>query len=252
MRTLRYFALPILLLAAWWWITRDGRIPAILLPSPSAVLTAAEELMASGEWFRHVGVSLLRVFSGYAAASAAALSLAALLARSPRMEAGAQVLLESLRVVPPLSLIPLLILWLGIDEAPKLAIVVLASFFPIYLSTISALKWADQRYGELAAYLQLTPAERLRHVLLPGAAPQILTGLRLGFGYAWRALVGAELIAAGSGLGYLIEDAGALVRTDVVIVGILTIAVLGVALDALYKHLIERLIPWAKTGGEGR
>ena len=84
-------------------------------------------------------------------------------------------------------------------------------------------------------------------MLLPGAAPQILTGLRLGFGYAWRALVGAELIAASSGLGYLIEDAGALMHTDVVMVGILTIALLGVGLDTLYKRLIERLVPWART-----
>ena len=112
---------------------------------------------------------------------------------------------------------------------------------------IAALKAAEVRYGELADYLALTPSERLRHVLLPGAAPQTLTGLRLGFGYAWRALVGAELIAASSGLGYLIEDAGALMHTDVVMVGILTIALLGVGLDALYKRLIERLVPWART-----
>lgn len=251
MRLLRYSILPLVVLFLWWFVTREGRIPSILLPSPGAVASAAVELFSSGEGFRHAGVSLLRVFAGYAISSCAALSLAAVLARSPKLEVSAHVVLESLRVIPPLSLIPLLILWLGIDEAPKLAIVVLASFFPIYLSTMSALKEADRRYGELCAYLQLTSVERLKHVLLPGAAPQILTGLRLGFGYAWRALVGAELIAAGSGLGYLIEDAGALARTDVVLVGILMIALLGVGLDALYKHLIEKLVPWSNGKAQG-
>lgn len=247
MRLLRYSILPLLILGLWWFVTQGGAIPAILLPPPADVGRAALDLFSSGEGFRHAGTSLLRVFAGYGISSLAALTLAAVLARSPKLEAGAHVVLESLRVVPPLSLIPLLILWLGIDEAPKLAIVVLASFFPIYLSTIAALKAAEVRYGELADYLALTPSERLRHVLLPGAAPQILTGLRLGFGYAWRALVGAELIAASSGLGYLIEDAGALMHTDVVMVGILTIALLGVGLDTLYKRLIERLVPWART-----
>ena len=172
MRLLRYSILPLLILGLWWFVTRGGAIPAILLPPPADVGRAALDLFSSGEGFRHAGTSLLRVFAGYGISSLAALTLAAVLARSPKLEAGAHVVLESLRVVPPLSLIPLLILWLGIDEAPKLAIVVLASFFPIYLSTIAALKAAEVRYGELADYLALTPSERLRHVLLPGAAPQ--------------------------------------------------------------------------------
>ena len=149
MRLLRYSILPLLILGLWWLVTRGGAIPAILLPPPADVGRAALELFSSGEGFRHAGTSLLRVFAGYGISSLAALTLAAVLARSPKLEAGAHVVLESLRVVPPLSLIPLLILWLGIDEAPKLAIVVLASFFPIYLSTIAALKAAEVRYGEL-------------------------------------------------------------------------------------------------------
>lgn len=151
---------------------------------------------------------------------------------------------EALRVIPPLSLVPLLILWLGIDEAPKLAIVVLASFFPIYLSALTALRSVSSKYKELAQMLGLTESARVQEILLPGAAPGILTGLRLGFGYAWRALVGAELIAAASGLGYLIEDASSLARTDVVMVGILTIAGLGILCDQLFRRGAEG---WTKS-----
>ena len=139
---------------------------------------------------------------------------------------------------------PLLILWLGIDEAPKLAIVVLASFFPIYLSALTALRSVSSKYKELAQMLGLTESARVQEILLPGAAPGILTGLRLGFGYAWRALVGAELIAAASGLGYLIEDASSLARTDVVMVGILTIAGLGILCDQLFRRGAEG---WTKS-----
>ncbi|OLA94338.1 MAG: hypothetical protein BHW60_02260 [Sutterella sp. 54_7] len=182
--------------------------------------------------------------SGFLLSASAALGLALLLYRRPLWESALSLVLEALRVIPPLSLVPLLILWLGIDEAPKLAIVVLASFFPIYLSALTALRSVSSKYKELAQMLGLTESARVQEILLPGAAPGILTGLRLGFGYAWRALVGAELIAAASGLGYLIEDASSLARTDVVMVGILTIAGLGILCDQLFRRGAEG---WTKS-----
>lgn len=243
---LRTSALPVLLVLLWWAASRH--VPSLLLPSPAAVGEAFLSLLASGEWFVHAGQSLARVFAGYATASTLALGAAALLYRRPRLEGWLSPLMESLRVVPPLSLIPLLILWLGIDEAPKLAIVVLASFFPVFVTTREALARVARDYEDVSNVLALTPVERLRHVLLPGAAGPVSAGLRLGFGYAWRALVGAELIAASSGLGYLIEDAGSLAHTDVVFVGILSIALLGVGFDALFRRLAQRF----EYGGEKR
>lgn len=181
--------------------------------------------------------------AGFLISAALALGSAFLFYRHAASERAASIIFESLRIIPPLSLVPLLILWLGIDEAPKLAIVVLASFFPIHLSALDALKATGGRFAALSSVLGLSEREHFRHILLPGAAPGIFTGLRLGFGYAWRALVGAELIAAASGLGYLIEDASMLARTDVVMVGILTIAVLGVVCDALFRRLLEGCQP---------
>ena len=149
--------------------------------------------------------------------------------------------MEALRLTPPLALIPLLILWLGIDEAPKIAIVFLSSFFPIYLNALTAVKSVDPKLKEVAKLLRFTPAETFRMLTLPSALPGILTGLRLGFGYSWRALVGAELIAASSGLGFLISESAEFGKTDVVFVGIITIVVLGIAADTVISKLVEAL-----------
>lgn len=241
------FALPVLLLLFWWGITETGSVPALLLPGPAAVAERFMTLLASGELLHHAATSMLRVFSGFLISASIALALALLVSRSERLFDFLSLTLEALRVIPPLSLVPLLILWLGIDEAPKLAIVVLASFFPIYLSALTALSKARNDYRDLARIFGLSEKDAARHILIPGASPGIITGLRLGFGYAWRALVGSELIAAASGLGYLIEDASALARTDVVMVGILTIAVLGIICDKLFRIAAERAAPWTSA-----
>ena len=237
------WALPALLVLFWWLAAEAAIFPPILLPAPQTVFSRALDLISSGELFRHAGTSLARVAAGFLISAALALGSAFLFYRHAASERAASIIFESLRIIPPLSLVPLLILWLGIDEAPKLAIVVLASFFPIHLSALDALKATGGRFAALSSVLGLSEREHFRHILLPGAAPGIFTGLRLGFGYAWRALVGAELIAAASGLGYLIEDASMLARTDVVMVGILTIAVLGVVCDALFRRLLEGCLP---------
>lgn len=245
-KTLSALILPTVLLLLWWALTREGGVPPLLLPSPERVATRAWQLLISGELFRHAGASMARVFVGFFLSATSALALALFVMRYPRAGGILSLTLNALRVIPPLSLVPLLILWLGIDEAPKIAIVILASFFPVYLSALSAMQGVRDTYRELAAVFRLTERQTVRHILLPGAAPGVITGLRLGFGYAWRALVGAELIAAASGLGYLIEDASLLARTDVVIVGILAIALLGILCDALFGWVTTHLAP-----GEG-
>ncbi|MDO5531110.1 ATP-binding cassette domain-containing protein [Sutterella sp.] len=254
MKKLLPAVLPLVLLALWWAVTHFGNVPALLLPSPEQVGRRFVQLLVSGELLQHAGTSMLRVFTGFLISSSVALVLAFVVSRNDVVERSLSLVLEALRVIPPLSLVPLLILWLGIDEAPKLAIVVLASFFPVYLSALSATRSVSGAYRDLARVLGLSEREMVKHILLPGAAPGILTGLRLGFGYAWRALVGSELIAAAAGLGYLIEDASALARTDVVIVGILTIAVLGILCDAFFQRIARRFTPGAqrKAGRSAR
>lgn len=224
--------IPGVVLLAWWLLAHWEVLNPYLTPSPGKVLSAGVEALRTGELWIHAGVSLARVFAGFLLTVCLALPLAALLYFYPKSERLLRVPLELLRVIPPLALIPLLILWLGIGEGSKLAIIVLASFFPIFLNAYDGLENVDSRLLEMAATIDLTPWDTFRSVLLPAALPSVITGLRIGFGYSWRALIGAELIAAASGLGYMILDAEQLARTDRVFVGICVIGLLGYIFDA--------------------
>lgn len=237
--------MPLALFALWWLASAFAWVNPYLLPHPEAVYQAFVELLKDGTLFEHVWASLGRAFGGYIAAALLALPMGYLFAKYETLHIQSRIILESLRMIPPLSLIPLLILWLGIGEVAKLTIVLLASFFPIYLNAYSGFKQLDYRYGELAKTLNLSPIEKIRHIEFPGALPAVFTGLRLGFGYSWRALVSAELIAASSGLGYLISDASEMARTDQVFVGILMIALLGIIGDVLFQLGLRKVAPWS-------
>nr|WP_321513849.1 ABC transporter permease [uncultured Pseudodesulfovibrio sp.] len=229
--------LPVAVLVTWWLLGHRGILNPYLTPSPGEVLDAALNAFASGELWLHSCVSLARVFVGFTLTVFLALPLAALLYSVPVSERVLRVPLELLRIIPPLALIPLLILWLGIGEGSKLAVIVLASFFPIFLNALDGLKNSDRKLLEMAETIDLTHWDTFRTVLLPSALPAIITGLRIGFGYSWRALIGAELIAAASGLGYMILDAEELARTDRMFVGILIIGILGYLFDVILSRL---------------
>lgn len=247
LKWLSYGLLPAALLAFWAAASHSGRIPALLLPTPESVAAAFVALLSSGELARHIGASALRSLSGFGLAASLGIALGLINARSDRARRAGHIVLEALRVTPPLSVIPLLILWLGIDEAPKIAIVFLTSFFPIYMNTLTAVRGVDPKLEEVGRVLRFSPAERFRLLTLPAALPGIFTGLRLGFGYSWRALVGAELIAASSGLGFLISESAEFAKTETVFVGIFTIAALGVLMDAVLLRLFDRLAPGPKA-----
>lgn len=246
MRWIQYCLLPALLLAAWSAASHSGAVPAILLPTPEAVLKAFASLAADGLLAHHIWASACRSLSGFALSATLGIGLGILVARSEGARRTGHLLLEAVRVTPPLSLVPLLILWLGIDEAPKIAIVFLSSFFPIYMNALTAVRGVDKKLLEVGELLRFSPWERFRFLTLPASLPGIMTGLRLGFGYSWRALVGAELIAASSGLGFLISESAEFAKTETVFVGIFTIAVLGVAADWLLSLLFKAA---ARRGG---
>lgn len=242
-KLLDYTAFPALVLLCWTIAAQSGRISPVLLPSPAAVARAFKELLLCGDLFVHVAASAWRTLAGFFLALFSGTVLALVTYGDRAAQRRTFLLVEALRVTPPLSLIPLLILWLGIDEAPKIAIVFLSSFFPIYLNTSTALAGVSPKLIEVARLLHFTSRELFFKLRLPAALPGLLTGIRLGFGYSWRALVGAELVAASSGLGFLISESAEFAKTDMVFVGILTIALLGVAADALLRVLVARLLP---------
>ena len=247
------WAIPCVLTLLWLWATASGQVNLFLVPPPTVVIDAAFELAGGGALGAHLRVSAGRAVGGFALTVALALPLALFLAVSPIAYRSLSLLLDFFRVVPPLAMVPLFILWLGIGEGAKLAIVVLSSFFPVFLNAYAGFAATDRRFVELAESLELTPGQRFRHVLLPAALPHVISGLRVGFAYSWRALVGAELIAASAGLGFLIGEAAEMARTDRVFVGIACIAGLGIASDQLFLRLAGSLAPWAReTGPKGK
>lgn len=236
--------LPAIIIIVWFFFSHFHLTNDLLLPSPWKVWESFLEMLESGELIAHITTSTARAISGFLIAAFVAIPLAYYFYCFPSAERKGRLVLESLRFIPPLSLIPLLILWLGIGEAAKLSIVVLASFFPIYLNVQSGFRQVDENYKELSQVLKLTKWEKFVNIEAPSSLPNIVTGLRLGFGYSWRALVGAELIAASSGLGYLIGDAGEMSRTDKVFVGIFCIAALGLIIDQIFLLAHKKMTPW--------
>ena len=211
--------LPVILLLMWYLITRMQVFSLYLLPSPGMVWDALTELAASGELAKHLSISLRRVFFGFLLAACTAIPLGILCGRSRYFYTYCWFLLEFLRHVPPLAAIPLIILWAGIDEASKLTIIFLASFFPLFLNTCSGIRNCDPKLLEVGQS-------------------------QLSLGYSWRALIGAELIAASAGIGYLILDAEEMSRPDIVLAGMLCIGIIGSILDWVFLHILQRLIPW--------
>lgn len=240
----RGLLLPALLFGVWWWGSSQEWWNSFLLPSPSRVGAAAADLFRRGILMTHVKVSLFRVLAGCGLAFGAAFPLGVFCGRSSLLRSLVLPLLEALRHIPPLAILPLLILWFGIGETSKLMVILMASFFPIFLNTLSGIAHCDTKLLEVGTTLNLSFRDTFRHILLPGALPSVLVGLRLGMGYGWRALIGAELIAAVSGIGYMIHDAEQLSRTDVVIVGVVLMGILGSLLDALFFTLTCSLLPW--------
>jgi sulfonate transport system permease protein len=221
-----------------------------VIPAPADVAGAFWQLTVKGILVKHIAASFFRVFAGFIMALMLAFPLGVVLGTNRRLREYLYPLLEFLRHVPPLAALPMLILWFGIGEWPKLLIVVLATFFPIFLNTLAGVANCDSKLLEVGKSFGLTQRAIFQRIMLPAALPSVLVGMRLGLGYSWRALVGAELIAAASGIGYMILDAEQLSRPDLVVVGILVIGVLGSLIDGLFFWLTQRIIPW-KEGGTG-
>jgi len=239
---LRTILTSLLMLLGWQILAESGLIAAYLLPSPLAVGRTAALMWRSGALPGHIKTSLFHVAAGFGLSALAGFFFAGLATRFALAREILNAPFGLLRMVPPLAMIPLFILWLGIGGATQMAIIILASIFPIFLSTRDGLCRVGEAHRELARSLNLSTWVYATRIVIPSAVPSIITGLRLAFGYSWRALIGAELIASSSGLGYLIMEAQDMMRTDEVLVGILTIGLIGWALDGLFSKATARLL----------
>lgn len=243
-RLLQYLLVPVGILVLWEALFRSGAIRPVLLPSPLKVGATLWSLAAGGELALHVWASIVRVLEGFAVAAIAGLVLGIAMGISTRLDRMADLTIQLLRPIPPIAWIPLAILWFGIGELSKVYIIFLGAFFPIIMGVVEGIRQTDSRHVELAEVLEVPRLKFIRRVVLPGALPSIITGLRVGLGTAWVCVVAAELIAAEKGVGYVIVDGRELSRPDVVIAGMITIGVIGKLMDVALKRLEPWLIRW--------
>lgn len=234
---------------------RAGWVPAYQMPAPSDILLTLQELAAGPLW-GHIGVSLGRVAAGFAVGASLALVAAAWVGLSREAEAYLEPTLAALRAIPSLAWVPLLLLWLGIDERSKVVLIAIGAFFPVYLNGVAAIRNIDRKLVEVGRMYGFGQLRLARRILLPAALPGLFTGLRGGLSLAWMFLVAAELIAATRGLGYLLTDGRETSRPDLVLAAIIVLALLGKLSDGLLATLERRLLVWrdafAGEGGEAQ
>ena len=230
-----------ILLVLWCVAAKLEIWNAYLLPPPWKVADAFVAMWQRGEITASVLVSLRRVLIGLGISFALAFLTSLLTAYRPNQAEYLRQIINFMRNVPPLAVISLLILWFGIGETPKIIVIVLASFFPIYMNISKGFLECDRKLIEVGRSMGFSEKKVFWKICLPYAREDILVGLRTGLGYSWRALIGAEMIAASSGLGYMIVYAQQMSRSDKVLIGIFLIGIIGCISDMLFSLLIRKV-----------
>lgn len=235
---LPYLYAGLFIVLVWQSVVTFTNAHVTLLPPPLLTAQTFFKLIVSGELFVHIGASLGRVISAWLLSSLVAIPLGLAMGRWKRFEQFLDPVVELFRPISPLAWIPLAILWFGIGETGKIFIIFIATFFPILLNTISGVKSVDPVLVRAGQVLGCNNDWALfTKVILPAAMPTIIVGLRISFGTGWAAIIAAELVAAQVGLGYLISDGMEILRSDLVLVGMVTIGILGVMIDAVFQFL---------------
>jgi len=232
--------LPVVIVALWELAARAGLIASNVLPAPTAVLEAFWRLLRSGELVQNIGVSAARALAGFAVGGSIGFALGLANGVSALSRGLTDTTLQMIRNIPHLALIPLVILWFGIDEEAKLFLVALGVFFPIYVNTLLGIQSVDPQLVEMGRIYGMNRWQLFARVILPGALPAIFVGLRYALGIMWLTLIVAETISASSGLGYMAMQAREFLLIDVVVLSILIYALLGKLADSLAR-LLERL-----------
>lgn len=239
----------LVLLAVWWAVAAQQWVSPLFLPPPGQVLAklitiAGPQGFMDATLWQHLGASLARILVALLAAVIIGIPVGIAMGLSPTVRGILDPLIELYRPVPPLAYLPLMVIWFGIGETSKILLIYLAIFAPVAMSALAGVKSAQQVRIRAAQSLGASRTQVLLFVILPGALPEILTGLRIGLGVGWSTLVAAELIAATRGLGFMVQSAGEFLATDVVLAGIAVIAAIAFGLELGLRALQRRLMPW--------
>lgn len=241
---IEYTGLLIVLIAIWQFASGYGFINPIILPSPMSIIRCFISLMQDGSLPKNLIISSKRVLTGYAISTILALILGIWIGLSPHFKRMTDLIIQILKPIPPISWIPLVILWFGIGESSKVFLIFIGGFFTILVNVVDGIRRIDIKLVELANAMVIPRMKYILQIVIPYAAPSIFTGLRVGLGQSWMCVVAAELVAASSGLGYMIMFARQFGQTDVVIVGMLMIGIIGKLMDSMLMVVEKRVIRW--------
>jgi taurine transport system permease protein len=236
------------MLFVWWLVTTLGLVKPLFVPPPQLVLAKFGQIWREGftntSFLEHIFISTARVFGAFLLACIIGLPLGLAMGMSPLIRGIFDPPIEFYRPLPPLSYLPLVIIWFGIDELPKIILIYLACFAPLALAARSGMRSASQEQIHAAYSMGASRWQVVRHVILPSALPEILVGMRIAIGFGWTTLVAAEMVAAKVGLGQMVLNASNFLRTDIVVMGIIVIGVVAYSFDLLMRWAERRLVPW--------
>ena len=238
--------LPVLIVLAWHFATSTGAMSTLILPKISTVLETLKEQIANGTLPGDIGISLSRIAKGYALAVVVGILLGVLMGMNKFANRFFMLTFTAIRQIPMIAWVPILIMWFGIGEESKVAVIFLAAYFPVLVNTVSGIERTDPKLIEVGKMYHLNGWQQFTKIYLPSALPSIFVGLKLGLSVSWMAVVGAEMIAATSGIGFRINDARSLMQNPVVFAGIIAIAVVGVIMDLAISLIGKLCTPWEK------
>jgi len=236
--------LPLVLAAGWEFAVAKGYAQGRLMPPPSKIFKTLSELAATGKLWRHILATLARVLAGFALGTIAGTIVGAIAGASRISKEILDPALQGLRSVPSIAWVPLFILWLGIFEESKVALIAVGCFFPVYLGVLGAISTVDRKTVEVGRMFRLSQFQLVRRVLLPAILPAYILALRQGLGLGWMFVVAAEFMGASEGLGYLLVDGQQLGKPDQILAAILTFAILGKITDGLLAAASTPFLTW--------
>lgn len=241
-RQVQGLVLPVVIVAVWEALANAGALPANWLPAPSAVAATLLEMLRGGELLSHVGITMARVVGGFLIGALAATLLGGVTGSSPLARRMLDPTLQALRSIPSMAWVPLFMLWMGIHESSKIALIAVGVFFPVYLNLLSGILTVDRKLLEVGQVFRLDRVQLVRRVILPAALPSYLAGLRSGLGLGWMFVVAAEIMGASRGLGFLMIDGQMTGRSPVIIASIVLFALFGKLTDLMLERAAKALL----------
>jgi sulfonate transport system permease protein len=239
------YILPIIiLLLVWYVVTSKDSYNEVLFPSITTVIGTFIQKIKDFSLIEAVLISLARVLKGYLLAAVLGIFFGVLIGLSSHFQRISDLFIQILKPIPPIAWIPLVILWMGIGEASKVFLIFMGGFFTILLNVIDGIRYTDKKLLEVASVMETPRKKYIFHLVIPAAFPSIFTGLRVAMGTCWTCVVAAELVASSSGVGYMISNARNFGRMDVVIIGMLSIGIVGKIMDVILRQIEKRVLAW--------